>query len=86
MIDEKTKPITVESLVKLLADNNKDELGAISGYLSLLDRISQGGLTSTHQYKEVVDAIKEIISDEMHHVKVLSELTTKLSGIEPNDE
>lgn len=82
-MDEKQSKLTPQQLVKILSDNNKDEQGAISGYLSLLERISTTGITGSYEYQEVVNTIKEIISDEMNHMARLSALITKFSGIEP---
>lgn len=82
-MDEKTNNLTPQQLVKLLSDNNKDEQGAISGYLSLLERISGSGVIGSYDYQEVTDTIKEIIADEMNHMERLSALITKFSGIQP---
>ena len=82
-MDEKSNKLTPEQLVKILSDNNKDEQGAISGYLSLLERISTSGITGSYEYQEVIDTIREIISDEMNHMSRLAALITKFSGIEP---
>lgn len=83
-MEDKAKQVTAQHLSKLLADNNREEQTAISGYLSLLETIDSGGITANFNYKEVVDAIREIIADEMNHVQKLSTLISKLSGIEPN--
>ena len=82
-MDEKSNKLTPEQLVKILSDNNKEEQGAISGYLSLLERISNSGVTGSYEYQEVIDTIREIISDEMNHMTRLSASITKFSGIEP---
>jgi rubrerythrin len=70
-------------VVNLLVANNVDEQEAIGGYTSLLARIQNSGVTGVNQYKEVINTIQEIISDEMNHSAKLSALTTKLSGIQP---
>lgn len=83
-MEEKTTNLTPQQLVKILSDNNKDEQGAISGYLSLLEKISASGVIGSYDYQEVTNTIKEIISDEMNHMVKLSALITKYSGIQPN--
>lgn len=83
-MEDKVKQVTPQQLSKILADNNREEQSAISGYLSLLETINQGGITAGHNYKEVVSTIQEIIADEMNHTQKLNALISKLSGIEPN--
>ena len=83
-MEEKVKPITTREVAKLLSDNNKDEQSAISGYLTLLEKIQGGGISSSYEFKEVITLIEEIIADEMHHSLKLGELTSKLSNIQPN--
>jgi len=82
-MEEKSNKLTPQQLVKILTDNNRDEQEAISGYLSLLEKISASGVVGTYDYKEVTDVIKEIISDEMNHSEKLSSLVVKFSGIQP---
>ena len=64
-----------EYIAAEIAKNNAGEQQAIDEYLRFLN--IQG------VPKELAADIREIISDEMHHGKVLSEWTTKLSGIQP---
>lgn len=77
---------TVEVLVK----NNREEEEAIRGYFDALSYLYEEAdrveLYSSEQLKlidEAIDQIHEIISDEMNHSKRLTELTVKLSEIQP---
>lgn len=85
-MEEKTTKLTPQQLVKILSDNNKEEQGAISGYLSLLEKISASGVVGSYDFQEVTDAVKEIIADEMNHMAKLSALITKFSGIQPKED
>lgn len=85
-MEEKTTKLTPQQLVKILSDNNKEEQGAISGYLSLLEKISASGVVGSYDFQEVTDAVKEIIADEMNHMVKLSALITKFSGIQPKED
>lgn len=85
-MEEKTTKLTPQQLVKILSDNNKEEQGAISGYLSLLEKISTSGVVGSYDFQEVTDAVKEIIADEMNHMVRLSALITKFSGIQPKED
>lgn len=85
-MEEKTTKLTPQQLVKILSDNNKEEQGAISGYLSLLEKISASGVVGSYDFQEVTDTIKEIIADEMNHMVKLSALITKFSGIQPKED
>lgn len=85
-MEEKTTKLTPQQLVKILSDNNKEEQGAISGYLSLLEKISASGVVGSYDFQEVTDAVKEIIADEMNHMVRLSALITKFSGIQPKED
>lgn len=85
-MEDKSTKLTPQQLVKILSDNNKDEQGAISGYLSLLEKISAAGVIGSYDYQEVTNSIKEIISDEMNHMVKLSALITKYSGIQPKND
>ena len=85
-MEEKTTSLTPQQLVKILSDNNKDEQGAISGYLSLLERISASGVIGSYDYQDVTNTVKEIIADEMNHMERLSALITKYSGIQPKND
>lgn len=85
-MEEKTTKLTPQQLVKILSDNNKEEQGAISGYLSLLEKISASGVVGSYDFQEVTNAVKEIIADEMNHMVRLSALITKFSGIQPKED
>lgn len=85
-MEEKTTKLTPQQLVKILSDNNKEEQGAISGYLSLLEKISASGVVGSYDFQEVTDTVKEIIADEMNHMVRLSALITKFSGIQPKED
>lgn len=82
-MEEKSTKLTPQQLVKILSDNNREEQGAISGYLSLLEKISISGVIGNFDYQEVTNAVREIIADEMNHMAKLSALITKYSGIQP---
>lgn len=82
-MEEKINKLTPQQLVKILSDNNREEQQAISGYLSLLERISASGVVGSYDYQEVTNVVKEIISDEMNHMQKLQALIVKLSGITP---
>ena len=82
-MEDKAAIVTIPQIVKMLSDNNREEQTAISGYLSLLERIASGGITASHQFKEVVTTVTKIISEEMSHTKKLNDLIITLSGIQP---
>ena len=69
-------------MATILAKNNQDEQMAIKGYFDLLNKISSSGIVGNSQYKDVTDAIREIIADEMNHSEKLSALATKYSGVQ----
>lgn len=85
-MEEKSTKLTPQQLVKILSDNNREEQAAISGYLSLLERISTSGVIGNFDYQEVTNTVKEIIADEMNHMAKLSALITKYSGIQPKND
>ena len=85
-MEDKSTKLTPQQLVKILSDNNREEQGAISGYLSLLEKISTSGVIGNFDYQEVTNAIREIIADEMNHMVKLSALITKYSGIQPKND
>lgn len=85
-MDEKVKPFTPQQVVKLLADNNRSVQDVISGYLSLLEKISGSGVTGSHQFKDVTNLIQNIIANEMKHSQQLANLISQLSGIQPAAE
>lgn len=81
-MDEKPKQIPEMEMAMILAKNNQDEQMAIKGYLDLLNKIAGSGIVGNSQYKDVVEAVREIISDEMNHSEKLSALATKYSGVQ----
>lgn len=81
-MEEKVKQISDIELASILAKNNQDEQMAIKGYFDLLNKISNSGIVGNAKYKDVVEAVKEIISDEMNHSEKLSALATKYSGVQ----
>ena len=85
-MEEKTTSLTPQQLVKIISDNNREEQAAISGYLSLLEKISTSGVIGNFDYQDVTNTVKEIIADEMNHMERLSALITKYSGIQPQND
>lgn len=85
-MEEKSTKLTPQQLVKIISDNNREEQGAISGYLSLLEKISTSGVIGNFDYQDVTNTVKEIIADEMNHMERLSALITKYSGIQPKND
>ena len=72
-------------IAQLLQENNKDEAEAISNYTELLAIIPEFELEEDLS-QELMEAITEIIADELNHQQVLNELYIKLTEIEPNKE
>ena len=85
-MEEKSTKLTPQQLVKIISDNNREEQGAISGYLSLLEKISTSGVIGNFDYQDVTNTVKEIIADEMNHMERLSAFITKYSGIQPKED
>ena len=72
-------------IAQLLQENNKDEAEAIANYTELLTVIPEFELEEDLS-QELMEAITEIIADELNHQQVLNELYIKLTEIEPNKE
>lgn len=72
-------------IAQLLQENNKDEAEAIANYTELLTIIPEFELEEDLS-QELMEAITEIIADELNHQQVLNELYIKLTEIEPNKE
>lgn len=71
-------------LLSAISLNAKDEHEAIEGYTRMLSQIK--GLPDSSLKTELEEKIKEIISDELEHAKVLTEFYERVSEIEAAED
>lgn len=70
-------------IAKEIEFNAEAEAKAVLDYTELLNSVARAGMTDEDK-KEIIDAISEIISDELNHQEKLRTLYTALTGIEAN--
>ena len=83
---EEKEEISILELAKLVEFNEKAEAQAILDYTEMMKRTIESENVSQETKDRIIDVISEIVADELNHQKLLIELYTYLTDIEPNKE
>lgn len=83
---EEREQIDTLELAKLVEFNAKAESQAIFDYTEMMKRVIEMENVSRETKDKIIDDLSEIVSDELNHKKVLLELYTYLTNIEPNKD
>ena len=83
---EEKEEISILELAKLVEFNEKAEAQAVLDYTEMMKRTIESENVSQETKDRIIDVISEIVADELNHQKLLIELYTYLTDIEPNKE
>ena len=83
---EQNEKVNILELAKLVEFNSKAEGQAVLDYTEMMKCTIGSDNVSQETKDRIIDVISEIVADELNHQKLLIELYTYLTDIEPNKE
>jgi rubrerythrin len=81
-MQDNPKPMTPMEIAEFIVMNTKDESNAIHGYTRFLSRL-ETTVTSKTENKDLINDLREIISDEQNHMNKLNQRFIQYTGIQP---